>query len=356
VASGDTLSSIAEDKLGDGHKWRELYRANRSVVGADPNRIFPNQVLRIPGGVLHSWDKISIQRTWTICDKLPPADVATNIDIIRSKSQGDAGGAAGEGHVDMYWGTDSIGNQEIGAFTSDDDPMRGLNIFDACMRHEIGHDVGEKGAFDQENGQWVFASHGWQKHYETAEVKTVLTAFLSAHTLTMPAGVTSTSAQVIDKLATVNSFNAAAYQTAVNALEAGLWDKIKAEPFIVHLLARSDSDSGVWETQDVIGGRTYHVPYDWYGFASCAPGLYTKKVSTYAMRSPMEWFAEVYATFYADADQPGGQCGTLLAARDAALAADFRTTVHGRHSLGQQTGQTVGPPPPAAAPGAPGAT
>jgi hypothetical protein len=46
VRQGDTLSGIAA-KLGIAD-WRRLYEANRAVIGADPNRIFPGQVLVVP--------------------------------------------------------------------------------------------------------------------------------------------------------------------------------------------------------------------------------------------------------------------------------------------------------------------
>lgn len=46
VVAGDTLSSIAA-KLGLGG-WQRLYEANRSVIGSDPNRIYPGQVLVLP--------------------------------------------------------------------------------------------------------------------------------------------------------------------------------------------------------------------------------------------------------------------------------------------------------------------
>ncbi|WP_406527401.1 peptidoglycan DD-metalloendopeptidase family protein [Streptomyces sp. I8-5] len=48
VVPGDTLSGIAYTH-GSSH-WGPLYRANRDVVGADPHRIFPGQVLRLLNG------------------------------------------------------------------------------------------------------------------------------------------------------------------------------------------------------------------------------------------------------------------------------------------------------------------
>jgi LysM repeat protein len=46
VVRGDTLSGIA-GRLGIGD-WRRLYEANRGVIGPDPNRIYPGQVLVLP--------------------------------------------------------------------------------------------------------------------------------------------------------------------------------------------------------------------------------------------------------------------------------------------------------------------
>ena len=45
VRSGDTLSRIAAR---NGTSWQRLYAVNRSVIGSDPGRIFPGQVLRLP--------------------------------------------------------------------------------------------------------------------------------------------------------------------------------------------------------------------------------------------------------------------------------------------------------------------
>ena len=47
VKPEDTLWAIAKKTLGDGRRWREIYNNNTNVIGEDPNRIFPGQVLRI---------------------------------------------------------------------------------------------------------------------------------------------------------------------------------------------------------------------------------------------------------------------------------------------------------------------
>ena len=45
VKSGDTLSKIGQHH---GVAWREIYEANKDVIGDDPDKIRPGQTLRIP--------------------------------------------------------------------------------------------------------------------------------------------------------------------------------------------------------------------------------------------------------------------------------------------------------------------
>lgn len=47
VAKGDTLSHIAEHFYGKASRWQAIFDANRDQL-ADPDRIHPGQVLKIP--------------------------------------------------------------------------------------------------------------------------------------------------------------------------------------------------------------------------------------------------------------------------------------------------------------------
>jgi nucleoid-associated protein YgaU len=47
VASGDTLSKISKVAYGDANKYMVIFEANKPML-ADPNKIYPGQVLRIP--------------------------------------------------------------------------------------------------------------------------------------------------------------------------------------------------------------------------------------------------------------------------------------------------------------------
>lgn len=48
VKKGDTLSGIARKKLGAASKWPDIYQKNKSVIGGNPDLIYPGQVLILP--------------------------------------------------------------------------------------------------------------------------------------------------------------------------------------------------------------------------------------------------------------------------------------------------------------------
>jgi nucleoid-associated protein YgaU len=49
VKEGDTLSSIAAEKLGASKRWKEIYDANKAAIGADPAALKVGMKLSIPG-------------------------------------------------------------------------------------------------------------------------------------------------------------------------------------------------------------------------------------------------------------------------------------------------------------------
>lgn len=49
VQSGDSLSKIAKELLGDAMAYPAIFEANREVI-KDPDLIYPGQKIRIPGG------------------------------------------------------------------------------------------------------------------------------------------------------------------------------------------------------------------------------------------------------------------------------------------------------------------
>jgi nucleoid-associated protein YgaU len=49
VVKGDTLSAIAKKTLGNANRYPEIFEANKPML-THPDKIYPGQVLRIPGG------------------------------------------------------------------------------------------------------------------------------------------------------------------------------------------------------------------------------------------------------------------------------------------------------------------
>lgn len=48
VKKGDCLWKISAKFLDDSSRWREIYNLNKSVIGGNPNLIYPGQVLKLP--------------------------------------------------------------------------------------------------------------------------------------------------------------------------------------------------------------------------------------------------------------------------------------------------------------------
>lgn len=290
-----------------------------------------------------SWDRDSIVRLWQICGRLPANAVETAKRMLRESESGNASGwANARGEIGMSWGNDQIGNNEVGAYTEDDDTMRGLNIFDACIRHEIGHTVGADGGFDSDGG-FVFTTHDWQEH---ADFEALVDLFAGKYPLDGSIDATI-QGRILGAFKQVTSWNKAAVDERLKT-----WADHYTQPDIETEGKASDlygfitgrMTGGPWKSPVDIDGRSYHVDYSPRGdWVSCPMGLYGKKVSTYAMRSPAEWFAEGYATFYADADTPNTEVGTLLKGRDPALYSDIMDKVHENSiwNLFQRTGQEM---------------
>ena len=47
VKRGDCLWNISKAASGSGSNWRELYNLNKSVIGNNPNLIYPGQIIKI---------------------------------------------------------------------------------------------------------------------------------------------------------------------------------------------------------------------------------------------------------------------------------------------------------------------
>jgi nucleoid-associated protein YgaU len=48
IKSGDNLSDIAQEQLGDANRWKEIYELNKDLIGDNPDLIHPGKTLTLP--------------------------------------------------------------------------------------------------------------------------------------------------------------------------------------------------------------------------------------------------------------------------------------------------------------------
>jgi hypothetical protein len=308
-----------------------------------------------------AWDKRGLRRCWDVLQTLPPSHVESNRDLasLTRYRSGDIEGWAsddGEAAIGYGDGNDIDNTLETGSFTDAGDPMRGTNMFDATVRHEIGHRV------DSQVGGPAYcatdAGGGWLT-WDGSDG-------MAARLVAASAGNISTWADADQKTAIIDCLQGVIDDRVPDDIDSRLealpfcadfatdpahqtnLDNINADK-AVQALRVGFSDSGPWGTATggvLLGDRIYQESYDWPQWVSYKHEARTRKVSTYQFRAPGEWFAEAYACYY----QPPGEKGALLAGRDPATKAWFDANVDPQHGAG---GTTPAAPAPAGGTGGP---
>jgi len=294
------------------------------------------------------WDKRGLVRCWDVLQMLPAAHVADNNDLTsltRYRSRSIEGWASDDGEAAIGYGNRNNIDTEVetGDFTDASDPLRGKNVFDATVRHEIGHrvdaGVGGPGYTSSDAGG------GWQTWDATAGMAQRLVTS-SGGKISSWADATEKDAiiaclqEVIDDRAPneINTRLAALpflSRHASDAAQRTKLDEIKSDD-AVDALRVSFSHQAPWDlpTGGVkLGDRIYQESYDWPQWVSYKQDARTKKFSRYQFRAPGEWFAEAYATYY----QPSGAKGALMAGRDDATKAWFDANVDPQRGAGGTT-------------------
>jgi len=279
-----------------------------------------------------SWSKTDVVQMWRVAEQLPGADF-TDIATIQRGDSGPSLGGGGFMHLTM---ADPEHGLSDSSESDNQNPLLGLNVFNSTLRHEVGHNVAKKAGWDSEGG-WMFQL-GWRLDKSLSDIL----GSVLVPAMPLQASLSTAEEQALQAAFDTceeTEFSPANLQAAMSA---ELWAKVSGESLIHFMVARASDEGGRYKGAALpVAGRMYHAAKkgrpEWY---SVPQALYDKRVSDYMMYSPAEYFAEAYATFYADADQPGGQVGGLLKARDPALEKQFQDKVHGRHDLGKETGQT----------------
>jgi hypothetical protein len=273
-----------------------------------------------------AWDPASIKRVEAVLKTLPAEHLMTFHRLVRREvrppshsilekilcccagpeaPEPTAEGESATGTINLMFNKESFGATEHPQAT-DDDPMQEIQSqFDHTLRHEVGHNVGDKigatGAYCKTE-----AGGGWETY--------------------------STVNHMVDDLmkhgrADLEGLDQEAVKDVLTALankerprDQQTFARLKDKP-IVRELQRANEEPWWQNEQEVLDGRVFHNDRNsWYSYAAQAR---ERKVSLYQFRSPAEWFAEAYAAFY----EPSAVKGERLQKVDPVSWAYFSTRV-----------------------------
>ncbi|MCB9543885.1 MAG: DUF4157 domain-containing protein [Myxococcales bacterium] len=321
-----------------------------------------------------NWTIPALVRVWTVLERLPPQNVEQNtrlVHMLRDTSGSDGGAYYGyllndpnyqSGDVMMGYtnvnanrtdagfgpGVYSAGGRGAGSAAV---PM---NVFNATLRHEIGHAVDRQlGIMDTWGSQDVAGN--WVKYGSYAEmVDAIITAGGGLGTTASPrhgypaADVGVYRQAMIQALTQTQSFTAAlqAIKPAAAAppdagpvaavFQTNRWTGGGAGPWY---------NPGNWKPQnDRAFQRAYGDAGSLYSFKDSV--RQARGVTQYQWRAPGEWFAEVYQVYYAEQETaPDAPVGGILRSKDPQAAEMMSTIVDRGYSPQDMGGGSTAPAP-----------
>jgi hypothetical protein len=265
----------------------------------------------------------ALDQIWILLERLPPTHVADNawfqsINRMVQSSATAPNGVTGSNRVGLGYSVGQMGAPEAGAFTDPADAMRGTNMFDSNLVHEMGHAADAEFNYTRDGGPFdTEADLGqWQSHPDLNQLVVDWAATLNL-SATVPNAADRTGVIQALQWDMANSAAAAANPQAGFQNQAGAawgtagdpwqarWTAVQAHALVAQVQQAQGSNSPWMNPPAAIGTRIYHdTGYNYwasYLSATRAGG----KLSRYQFRDKRDFFAETYATFYLTPADPG---------------------------------------------------
>jgi hypothetical protein len=310
---------------------------------------------------LSPFTKQGLSQMWTVCETLPPAAVENNpnlFHILRDQNNGPgnayyAGPANGaQGDILMGYGNDgqlsqNVGNSQDNIYqaggTGPGAPAVNMPVFNATLRHEIGHAVDSALNVMSTWGRQETAG-GWTKYESYADfVDAIIAAQGGMHYGNADLHKQYRKA-MIDAVTNKLTFNAALHANGGTQLAADpggpvsvVWEPRRYSP----------AGGGPWYTHAWIttgSGRNFQDAYGAQSslYSFIATQRTNKKVTDYQWRAPGEWFAECYQVYYSEQESgPHTPVGGRLRSRDPDAAQMVSQICDRGYSPQQMQGGTV---------------
>ncbi len=164
VKSGDTLSRIAQQELGDANRWREIYELNKQAIGMNPNLILPGQKLQIPGA------KPAAQPIKPQAPAQTPAQSPAINDEALAALVKEKGLLSNQANIQAF--VDEVTSyREQGAIGPDSGSPAVVKQLQTLLQR-LGYQVSNSGAFDDATADAVIdfkVKHGLHQTYKLAD-------------------------------------------------------------------------------------------------------------------------------------------------------------------------------------------
>jgi len=314
---------------------------------------------------LTPFSKQGLTQMWQVCEALPPSAVENNphmLNILRDQNNGPGNayyagpGTGGQGDILMGYGNDGQLAQNVGGNQDTvyqaggmgpGSPQVNLAVFNATLRHEIGHAVDSNlGVMDSWGRQEV--AGGWTQYpsYE-AFVDAIIAAQggMSYGNADLNKQYRQAMIDATTKQISFSDAMTAMGKTAPAADPGGavsvVWTPDRWSP----------AGNGPWYNHQWVtttSGRNFQDAYGGAGslYSFIAAQRTARNVTDYQWRAPGEWFAECYQVYYSEQEAgPGTAVGGRLREHDKEAAQMISQICDRGYSPQQMTGGAVAKTP-----------